>query len=238
MRPSCSSACGAWAAAEGSELGAGDVDEHAGEEESVGWSRAVHRDGGVGVSGALAEALEAGEVDVGGVDAAVGADVGGEGEALASGAGAEVEHGVAGLGAQELGEELARFVLDLEEAVEPEAEEVGPGGGDVEPIAGPSGGRGGDAAGGEELAELVAGGAQGVGAEGDGAGEREGGGELGSGGGVELEEDVGQPVGDGGEVAEVGGGGGRREGEVQQGLGAGKVGEVAEERAEELEWGG
>jgi hypothetical protein len=109
--------------------------------------------------------------------------------------------------------------LDFEETVQPEAEEVGAGGGDGEAVFGPAGGVGvdGDVVLGEEAEELVTGGAEGVGAEGDGPGHGEGGGELGGRVAGELEEDVGQPVGDGGEITEVGQRRGRREVDVQQG---------------------
>ena len=131
------SEAGIRAASECAELAAGGVHEDALDAEPCRDGTSVDPD--IWEAGALGPALETVQsftVDVERMDDTGEAHRGGELQRLAACTGAEVEHGLPYSGFHQFAEQLAAFVLDLEErlAVSGQAVEVGALGGDVETV--------------------------------------------------------------------------------------------------------
>ncbi len=154
------------------ELGAGGVDEDAGDTKSGRQRPAVDVDaGGSGAGGAGPKPFEASEICIRGVHPAPVSQLSGELQGLAPGTCAEVEDFVIGLGGDELAQQLASFVLHFEERFVPgsQAVEVGAMGGDDQAVGGKLSGNGLNPFVGEPRRQGIAGDAGGVGAQTDGA---------------------------------------------------------------------
>lgn len=231
-------------AAQGAEFRARGIDEDAVHEEALGGSAEHVDEGEPGAGGAQGEAVEALGVGVIGEEAALVPHGGAEQERLPAGAGTEVEHGFTGAGLDEEAEELTALVLDFEQALLEggQAVEVGARPVDVEGEGAPSAGAGINALSGQAQGELLAGGAQGVGAQADGARDIEVGAEVLGLGAPLAGEVVGEPIWEGGAEGERGrllwGEGGRvRHVGEPGGLFGGEAGEPVKEGVDEQGWG-